>query len=164
MIRIEARRVATVEDMANTYTSLHYHVVFSTKNRQPFLSKAIRERVFAYLGGIARENGLIALEVSGMADHVHLLLSIPASLAVSKAVQLLKGGSSHWVKEAFPDMNDFAWQDGYAAFTVSESQVDDVRAYIRSQPDHHRTKTFAEEYRAFLARHHIQYDERYLLG
>ena len=150
--------------MANTYTSLHYHVVFSTKNRQPFLGEAIRERLFAYLGGISRENGMNALEIGGVADHVHLLLSIPTSLAVSKAVQLLKGGSSHWVKEAFPNLIDFAWQDGYAAFTVSQSQLDDVRAYIRSQAEHHRTKTFVEEYRAFLSRHRVEYDERYLLG
>jgi putative transposase len=150
--------------MANTYTSLHYHAVFSTKNRQPFLSQPVRERLFAYLGGIARENGVTALEIGGVADHVHLLLSVPAPLAVSKAIQLLKGGSSHWLKETFPNMTDFAWQDGYAAFTVSQSQLDDVRAYIRTQPEHHRTKTFAEEYRAFLTRHHIQYDERYLLG
>jgi len=149
--------------MANTYTSLHYHVIFSTKNRQPFLAEAIRDRVFAYLGGIARENGMNALEVGGVADHVHLLVSIPASLAVSKAVQLIKGGSSHWLKEAFPNMVTFAWQDGYAAFTVSQSQLDGVQAYIRSQPEHHRTKTFVEEYRAFLARHCVEYDERYLL-
>jgi putative transposase len=150
--------------MANTHTSLNYHVVFSTKNRQPFLTEAIRERLFAYLGGIARENGVSALEIGGVADHVHLLLSIPASLAVSKAVQLIKGGSSHWLKETFPDMIDFAWQDGYAAFTVSRSQLDDVQLYIRSQAEHHRTKMFVEEYRAFLERHHIEYDERYLLG
>ncbi len=150
--------------MANTYTSLHYHVVFSTKNRQPFLIEAVRERLFAYLGGIARQNGITALEVGGAPDHVHLLLSVPASLAVSKAVQLMKGGSSHWLKETFPDMINFAWQDGYAAFTVSQSQLNDVQGYIRSQPEHHRTKTFAEEYRAFLARHCIEYDERYLLG
>jgi putative transposase len=94
--------------MANTYTSLHYHVVFSTKNRQPFLTEAVRDRLFAYLGGIARENGMNALGVGGIADHVHLLLSIPAPLAVSKAVQLIKGGSSHWLKETFPDTIDFA--------------------------------------------------------
>ena len=150
--------------MANTYTSLHYHVVFSTKNRQPFLIESIRGRLFAYLSGIARKNGMNAFEIGGVADHVHLLLSIPASLAVSKAVQLLKGGSSHRLKETFPNLNDFAWQDGYAAFTVSQSQLDDIRAYVRSQRDHHQTKTFAEEYRAFLVRHHIQYDEHYLLG
>jgi REP element-mobilizing transposase RayT len=150
--------------MANTYTSLHYHVIFSTKNRQPFLAEAIRDRVFAYLGGIARENGMNALEVGGVADHVHLLVSIPASLAVSKALRLIKGGSSHWLKETFPNMAKFAWQDGYAAFTVSQSQIDDVRVYIRYQSEHHQTKTFAEEYRAFLARHRIEYDGRYLLG
>jgi REP element-mobilizing transposase RayT len=105
-----------------------------------------------------------AFEIGGVADHVHLLLSIPASLAVSKAVQLLKGGSSHWLKETFPNLNDFAWQDGYAAFTVSQSQLDEIRAYVRSQREHHRTKTFAEEYRSILVRHHIQYDEHYLLG
>ena len=106
MIRREGRRVATVEAMANTYTSLHYHVVCSTKNREPFLGEAIRDRLFAYLGGIARENKMTALEIGGVADHVHLLLSIPASLALSKAVQLLKGGSSHWLKETFPNVND----------------------------------------------------------
>jgi REP-associated tyrosine transposase len=135
--------------MASTYTSLHYHVVFSAKNRQPFLIESIRGRLFAYLSGIARKDGMNAFEIGGVADHVHLLLSIPASLAVSKAVQLLKGGSSHWLKETFPNLNDFAWQDGYAAFTVSQSQLDDIRAYVRSQREHHRTKTFAEEYRAF---------------
>jgi putative transposase len=109
--------------MANTYTSLHYHVVFSTKNRQALVVEPVRERLFAYLGGIARENGMKALEVGGVADHVHLLLSIPASLAVSKAVQFVKGGSSYWLKETFPNMVDFAWQDGYAVFTVSQSQL-----------------------------------------
>jgi putative transposase len=122
--------------MANTYTSLHYHIVFSTKNRQPFLIETIRERLFAYLGGIARENRIKALEVGGVADHVHLLLSIPPTLAVSKAVQLVKGGSSHWLKETLPNMIDFAWQDGYAALTVGQSQLDEVRHYIRSQPEH----------------------------
>ena len=150
--------------MANTYTALNYHIVFSTKNRQPFLIEAIRERLFAYLGGITRENGMSALEIGGVVDHVHLLLSMPASLALSKAVQLIKGGSSHWLKETFSDVVNFAWQDGYAAFTVSQSQIDDVRTYIRTQPEHHRTKTFAEEYRAFLARHCIEYDERFVLG
>jgi REP element-mobilizing transposase RayT len=150
--------------MANTYTSLKYHIVFSTKNRECCLTEGIRDRLFAYLGGIARENGMQALEIGGVADHVHLLLSIPPSLAVSNAVQVIKGGSSHWLKDAFPGMKGFAWQDGYAAFTVSKSQLDGVRDYVRGQVEHHRTKTFAEEYRAFLQRHQIECDERYLLG
>ena len=150
--------------MPNTYTSLNYHIVFSTKNRELWLVPDIRERLWPYLGGIARENGLKALEIGGVADHVHLLLSIPASVALSKAVQLIKGGSSHWMKETFPNLTGFAWQDGYGAFTVSQSQLDAVREYIRNQEEHHRTKSFAEEYRAFLQRHQVEFDERFLLG
>ena len=150
--------------MSNTYTSLNYHIVFSTKNREPWLKEDIRERLWPYLGGIARENGMKALEIGGVADHVHLLLSIPASMALSKAVQLIKGGSSHWMKETFPKVTGFAWQDGYGAFTVSQSQLDAVREYIRNQEEHHRTKSFAEEYRAFLERHQVEFDERFLLG
>ena len=150
--------------MSNTYTSLNYHIVFSTKNRELWLREDIRERLWPYLGGIARENGMKALEIGGVADHVHLLLSIPASMALSKAVQLIKGGSSHWMKETFPKVTGFAWQDGYGAFTVSQSQLDAVREYIRNQEEHHRTKSFAEEYRAFLERHQVEFDERFLLG
>jgi REP element-mobilizing transposase RayT len=150
--------------MANTYTSLHYHVVFSTKNREPWLSETVRERLWPYLGGIARENDLRAEAIGGVADHVHLLLWVPPNLALSKAVQLLKGGSSHWIKENFPAVRGFAWQDGYGAFTVSESQLAVVKKYIGRQAEHHRKKPFAEEYREFLTRHQIEFDERYLLG
>lgn len=136
--------------MANTYNALNYHIVFSTKNREPWLTENIRERVWPYLGRIAREHGLKALEIGGGADHVHILLSLPANMALSKAVQLIKGGSSHWVKDMFPNMAAFAWQDGSGAFTVSESQIDAIRDYIQRQAEHHRTKTFADEYRAFL--------------
>src|SRR5438045_9252270 len=103
--------------MANTYTSLHYHVVVSTNNRQPFLIEPIRERLFAYLGGIARENGMNALELGGVADHVHLLLSIPASLAVSKSVQVINGCSSHWSKATFLNLINFAWRYAYPTLT-----------------------------------------------
>ena len=150
--------------MANTYSSLNYHLIFSTKNRESSLIESVCARLWPYLGGIARENGMKALEIGGVADHVHILVSVPATMALSKAVQLIKGGSSHWIKESFPNLAGFAWQDGYGAFTVSESQLDTVRDYIRRQPEHHRTKTFAEEYRAFLEKHDIEFDERYLFG
>ncbi len=150
--------------MANTFTSLHYHVVFSTKDREPWLREEVRERLWPYLGGIARENKMHAWMVGGVADHAHLLISIPPALAVSKAIQLLKGGSSHWLKETFPDLSAFAWQDGYAAFSVSHSQLDAVKNYVATQEEHHRQRGFAEEYRAFLTRHEIVFDERYLLG
>jgi putative transposase len=120
--------------------------------------------LWAYLGGVARENEMCALEIGGVSDHLHVLIRIPASIAVAKAVQLIKGASSHWIKQAFPNMGSFAWQDGYGAFTVSESQLESAREYIRKQAEHHRTKTFAEEYRVFLKRHGVDFDDRYLLG
>jgi REP element-mobilizing transposase RayT len=148
--------------MANTFTSLHYHVIFSTKNREPWIRADIEARVWSYLGGIARDNDMKALLVGGIENHVHLLLGLPPTLAVSKAIQLLKGGSSPWLKENFSGLGGFGWQDGYGAFTVSKSLVPDVAAYIRGQREHHRVKTFEEEYRAVLEKHEIQYDERYV--
>lgn len=148
--------------MANTYTSLHYHVVFSTKHRARLIGPAMDERVWSYLGGIARENDMTPLCIGGVEDHVHLLLGLPATLAVSKAVQLIKGGASKWVHDTFPELREFAWQDGYGAFTIGKSQIPDTMAYIRNQREHHRTKTFQEEYLAFLRKHEIEFDERYV--
>ena len=107
--------------MANTYTSLYYHVIFSTKNREPWIRPELESRVWPYLGGIAREHDMKALMIGGIENHVHLLLGIPPVLAVSKAVQLIKGGSSGWIKETLPGLGGFGWQDGYGAFTVSKS-------------------------------------------
>jgi REP element-mobilizing transposase RayT len=148
--------------MANTYTSLHYHVVFSTKNREPWLRQDIEERVWSYLGGIARENDMKALMIGGIENHVHLLLGLSPALAVSRAVQLIKGGSSGWIKETLAGLGGFGWQDGYSAFTVSKSLVPEVNTYIRAQREHHRVKTFEEEYRAFLVKHDIPFEERHV--
>ena len=148
--------------MANTFTSLHCHVIFSTKNREPWLRADNEERVWSYLGGIARENDMKPVMIGGIENHVHLLLGIPPTLAVSQAVKLIKGGSSAWIKETFPGLRGFGWQDGYGAFSVSKSQVSDVTEYIRGQREHHRVKSFEEEYRAFLDKHEIPYDERYV--
>ena len=148
--------------MANTFTSLHYHVVFSTKNREPWLRPEIEQRVWAYLGGIARENEMKALIIGGFENHVHLLLGLPPAMAMSKTVQLIKGGSSIWIKDLQAGLSGFGWQDGYAAFTVSKSLVPEVETYIRNQREHHRTKSFEEEYRAFLEKHEIAFTERYL--
>ena len=150
--------------MANTFVSLHYHIIFSTKNREPWISHDIEERVWKFLGGIARQNGMIALQVGGMPDHVHIILGLPATQTVSKAIQLLKGGSSKWIKETFPRMRGFGWQDGYGAFTVSKSNLPDVIEYVQDQREHHRVKSFQEEYPAFLIRHGIEYNERYVWG
>ena len=148
--------------MANTFTSLHCHVIFSTKNREPWLRADLEERVWSYLGGIARENRMKPVMIGGIENHVHLLLGLPPTLAVSKAAQLIKGGSSAWIKEQFPGLRGFGWPDGYGAFSVSKSQVPDVTEYIRGQREPHRGKSFEEEYRAFLDKHEIPYDERYV--
>jgi REP element-mobilizing transposase RayT len=148
--------------MPNTFTSLHYHIIFGTKHRERWITPDIEERVWAYLGGIARENDLHPLLIGGVEDHIHILLGLPPTLTVSEALKRIKGGSSGWVKENFPACRNFAWQDGYGAFTVSKSLIPDVEAYIRGQRDHHKVKTFQEEYRAFLDKHEVKYDERYL--
>jgi putative transposase len=165
--------------MANTFTSLHYHVIFSTKHREPWISPDLEEHVWKFLGGIARENSMKALLIGGMPDHVHLALALPPTQTISKALQLLKGGSSKWIKDALPGMRGFAWQDGYGAFTVSKSNLPEVMTYIQNQREHHRIKTFQEEFLTFLREHHriktfqeefltflvrhgVEYDERYL--
>ena len=148
--------------MANTYTALHYQFVFSTKGRRPWIKPEIEERVWDYLGGIARANKLKPIKVGGIDDHIHMLLGAPPTIAPAKIAQLVKGGSSAWIHEAFRELADFGWQDGYAAFTVSKSAVPDVKSYIENQREHHRKRTFQEEYRAMLDRHGVEYDERYM--
>jgi REP element-mobilizing transposase RayT len=122
----------------------------------------LHERLWAFLGGIARQNQMKAIEVGGVEDHIHILLSLPATMPVAKAMQLIKGGSSKWIHETFPDQRTFAWQEEYGAFSVSVSQLDKTIAYIRGQAAHHRKLTFQEEFLALLKKHRIEYDERYL--
>ena len=148
--------------MANTYTALNYHFIFSTKNREPWIKQEFQLRIWEYIGGIARSNGMTAFCVGGVEDHIHILLRIPPALAVSKAMQLLKGGSSHWIHDTFPELTGFGWQDGYGAFTVSQSAMEDTKRYIQRQREHHQGRTFKEEYLAFLQKYEVEYDERYL--
>ncbi len=145
-----------------SYISSYFHCVFSTKERRPLITPELRERLWPFLGGIARQNKMKAVEISGVADHVHLLLSLPATIPVSKAMQLIKGGSSKWVHETFPNQRLFSWQEEYGAFSVSVSQLDKTIAYIRDQPEHHRKLTFQEEFLMLLKKHGVEYDERYL--
>jgi len=148
--------------VANTYFALNVHAVFCTKNRQPCIVDEFEEHLWEYLGGIVRQNGMKALSIGGVPDHVHVLISLPPSVSVAKAMQLIKGGSSKWVHDNFPRHRTFAWQPGYAAFSVSTSLIQDNDAYIRNQKEHHRKKTFQEEYISFLKKNHVDYDERYL--
>lgn len=141
----------------HSFHSCLSHGVWSTYRREPVLTAAVRERLFPYLGGIARDHEMKALAVGGVADHVHILLSLSATISVAKAMQLLKGNSSKWLRETFPLLaqSDSIWQQGYAAFSISISGVDDTTRYIRSQEEHHRKIGFREEVEAFLHKHGI---------
>ena len=145
-----------------SYVSSYHHCVFSTKERRPLITRTLAERLWPFLGGIARQHKMKAVEVGGVEDHVHILLSLPATMAISKALQLIKGGSSKWVHETFPEHRSFSWQGKYGAFSVSESRVESIIQYIKGQAEHHRKMTFQEEFVALLQKHRIEYEERYL--
>ena len=148
--------------MPQSFTCLHYHLIFSTKNRLPTITADLQPRLYAYLGGILRSEKSVLLAAGGMPDHVHILLSLPSTLSIAKALQLIKGGSSKWVHDTFPEHRLFRWQVKYGAFAVSVSQLDKTIQYIKSQEAHHRKMTFQEEFLALLRKHRIAYDERYL--
>jgi REP element-mobilizing transposase RayT len=146
--------------MPSTHTSLHYHLIFATKQREPILAKEWRHELHSYLGGIV--NGLDAHSegVGGVADHVHLLVSLKATACLSDFMRELKKSSSNWIRES--KCSSFHWQEGYAAFTVSASVRTSVRTYIANQEEHHRVKSFCEELIDFLEKSGVTYDPRYL--
>jgi REP element-mobilizing transposase RayT len=148
--------------MPQSFTCLHYHIVFSTKDRRPMIGDDIRERLYEYIGGILVENKSRLVAAGGMPDHIHLLGSISKELSISDAMRLVKTNSSKWVHETFPEYSSFAWQAGYGAFSVSFSNLDSVKEYIANQAIHHRKIGFKEEFIALLKRHEIEFDERYL--
>ena len=145
-----------------SYISSYFHCVFSTKERRRLITPALAQRLWPFMGGIARQHKIKAIEIGGVEDHVHLLLSLPSTIAIAKALQLIKGGSSKWVHETFPEHRLFGWQEKYGAFSVSVSQLDNIVRYIQGQEAHHRKMTFQEEFVALLKKHRIEYDERYL--
>ena len=150
--------------MAHSYVCSYVHYVFSTKNRRKLIAPEPSERLWPYLGGIARENGAKPMAVGGTEDHVHMLLSLPSTMSIAKAAQLVKGGSSKWASDTFPSLAHFEWQEGYGAFGIGVSGVQKTIDYIANQEEHHRSRTFEEEFVAFLVRHGIEYDERYVFG
>src|SRR5215470_15312527 len=142
----------------HTRTSLLVHCVFSTKRRVPLIPVVMQTRLWKYIGGIARTNGLKALAVGGMPDHLHLLLSLPPNVPVSEAVQLVKAGSSKWMHEQ--QGTRFEWQVGYGAFTIGISQIQETVDYILNQKKHHAKRSFAQEWKIFLKRHGLSEEER----
>jgi len=147
--------------MPGTYTNLLYHIVFSTKERQPLITPDVKEELYRYIGGIIRAEGGKLLEIGGIEDHVHIVAKLKPAIAVSDALRLIKANSSKWTNEGKSKMR-FAWQEGFGAFSVSESQVEPVAQYIRHQEEHHQVQTYREEFVSLLERHGVEYDPRYL--
>jgi putative transposase len=147
--------------MSHTYTNLLAHIIFSTKERMPLIRSEFKSELHAYMGGIIREIGGKAVIINGTADHVHLLVGLPPNCSLSDAMRVLKTNSSRWAREQ-KRAAKFGWQAGYGAFSVSQSNTQAVMAYIAHQEEHHQKVSFLEEFNAFLKKHGIEHDERYL--
>ena len=148
--------------MGHSYTNLLYHIVFSTKERQPWLDPEISTRLYAYAGGAIRSEGGVSISINGSVDHIHILAKLRQNKSVSDSMRAIKANSSGWIHRSFPALREFAWQSGYGAFSVSQSQVGTVQRYIVDQQRHHQRVSFKEEFIALLNAHGIEYDERYL--
>ena len=148
--------------MPQSYVNLIYHIVFSTKDRNPIITEACESRLHEYIGGTIRGLGGIALAVNGTEDHIHILAKLRQDKAVSDVLRDLKANASGWMHKVFPDQKEFAWQNGYGAFTVSATQVETVKNYIANQKVHHQTQSFQDEFVLALQRNDVEYDEKYL--
>ena len=147
--------------MANTYTQLFTHIVFHTKSTGIVMRDEDLERVFQYIGGIIREEGAVPFAIGGVADHIHILMSLPKTAALSDLMRVIKAKSSKWLRRLDSYYELFSWQDGYGAFSVSPSLMERTKNYILTQAEHHRTKTYREEYKGILDGNGIEYDEHY---
>ena len=148
--------------MPGTYSQILLHIVFSTKHRQPWISRDVAERLYAYMGGIIRAEKGVLLAVGGVEDHVHLYVRWRPDGSVSDLMRIAKARSSKWVHVTFEALGEFAWQEGYSAFSVSKSQEAAVKRYIEGQAEHHKTRDFKAELLAILKAHGIEFDERYV--
>lgn len=148
--------------MGQSLAKNYIHLVFSTKYRQPLIKPPVEEELHAYLGGICNKLECQALKVGGYADHIHILCMLSKKLALMKLVEEVKSHSSKWIKTKGEGYENFYWQNGYGAFSVNPAQVDRVIAYIANQHAHHDRKNFQDEYRYFLKKYDIEYDERYV--
>ena len=152
----------TDNTVSTTLTNLLVHVIFSTKDRKPIISDQYRERLYAYIGGIIRNEGAEPLALGGTADHIHFVAKIKSNQSLSDLVRKIKANSSKWINENNLTKEKFAWQNGYGGFSVSASQIEKVRSYIENQADHHKKKTFKDELAEILAKHGVDFDPKYL--
>lgn len=148
--------------MPQSFTCLHYHLVFGTKHRTPAIPPALRPRLYDYIGGVLRSEGGVLVAAGGTADHVHLLVRLSQQRALADVLRVTKANASKWVHDEFPDAGWPGWQSGYGAFAVSYSGLEAVKAYLANQEAHHRRMTFEAEYRMLLGKHGIEFDARHL--
>lgn len=150
--------------MAGKHISLLVHFTWSTARREPWLEANMHDDLYAYIGGIMNNKKAKLISAGGMFDHVHLFASLPSTISVADFVNAVKSNSSRWLHESFSQLRNFAWQEGYGAFSVSKSEQQSVVKYISNQEEHHRKRTFKEELITLLDKHEVEYDERYLWG
>ena len=148
--------------MGQSLVKNYLHIVFSTKNRTPIIHPPYELELHSYLGGICNNLECHTLKVGGYTDHVHILCMLSKKIALMKLLEEVKSHSSKWMKTKDYSLNNFYWQDGYGAFSVNPAQVDRVIAYIEFQHEHHRKKDFQNEYRSYLKKYNVEYDERYV--
>jgi len=148
--------------MPQSLSKVILHIILSTKNREPWLDQGVRPRVQAYLATVCRDLGADLVQVGGVADHVHIVTTLPRTISQAQFVEEIKKASSKWIKPLDARYRGFFWQRGYGAFSVSPSQLGSVLEYLDKQPEHHRTRTFQEEYRELLRKHGVDFHERYV--
>ena len=148
--------------MSQSLSKVYVHIAFSTKNHQPFIDDFIKTSLFEYLGGICKGMECNPLKVGGHRDHVHILCLLSRKVQQMKLMEEIKKQSSKWIKTKGPAYSDFYWQDGYGIFSVNPTETDIVVKYIENQQEHHQKITFKDEFRSFLKKYNVEYDERYI--
>ncbi len=148
--------------MSHTYTQLLYHLVWSTKERQPFIPHDFQDRVYQYLAGTLKAKKCHPIQIGGMPDHIHILTEMNPDVAPAEVIRNIKVSATKWIKNTWPTFSNFAWQEGYGAFSVSASNREAVLNYIKNQEKHHKVKNFMDEFLELLDRHEVEYDIKYL--
>lgn len=148
--------------MPQSLNKIYIHIVFSTKNREPLISDDIKEELFNYLGGVCKNLECNPIQVGGYKDHVHILCLLSKKITLIKLLEELKSSSSQWMKTKDAKFSSFYWQSGYGAFSVNPTEIEIVTAYIKKQEEHHKIKNFQDEYRAFLKKYNVEYNEEYV--
>ncbi len=148
--------------MGQSLVKNYIHIIFSTRYREPIIHQSVENELYRYIGGICKEMECPPIKIGGYTDHVHLLCMLSKKIALMDLLEEVKSHSSKWIKTKSVELKNFYWQNGYGAFSVNPSEIDRVITYIENQKEHHRKKTFQDEYRAFLKKYKVEYDERYI--